>query len=425
LHPAGAVSWPSLVVPPRTDQHQVKHPGYLLTAGDKQNDGFDVMSAALGIVGRLRRANGEDPTAVQYYAPLLLVDSAGASYFLGGGLGTVGGAASVGDSNYRGIFLHEQGHALSLPHQGDAFQAGKYPYVAGSLAGSAWGYDPDHREFLAPFVPSTAKTAATCLSQQVWSGTFFDGGMGALQRQLDAQGRCVKQDPMQSGDGDQAQGYHFATFSDFSSAMMQRWFEGVALPDGGFTGGRLQEFDAGVYSRWSSLQQAWVAASTATTSKGMFGLDQNLPIARDVPVAAIVVALSHADPTLSTIYPPILFTGNLLHTIDPSSSSELASIIPDTSMYPWYCRSGGCDYTLRVTYSDQTVRHVLLQGGFRPTNQPIGAPPATASDPLDSDSFEVWVINVPAGPGIAKLEVLDTPMVWNGFPSSPTVLLTR
>ena len=94
-------------------------------------------------------------------------------------------------------------------------------------------------------------------------------------------------------------------------------------------------------------------------------------------------------------------------------------------MYPWYCRSGGCDYTLRVTYTDQTVRHVLLQGGFRPTNQPMGAPPASASDPLDPDSFEVWAVNVPAGPGISKLEVLDTPMVWNGFPSSPTVLVSR
>ena len=86
--------------------------------------------------------------ALALVAPLLLVDSAGASYFLGGGLGSVGGAASVGDSNYRGIFIHEQGHALSLPHQGDAYQAGKYPYVGGSLAGSAWGYDPDHHEFL-------------------------------------------------------------------------------------------------------------------------------------------------------------------------------------------------------------------------------------------------------------------------------------
>jgi hypothetical protein len=237
---------------------------------------------------------------------------------------------------------------------------------------------------------------------------------------------------MQSGDGDQAAGYRFATFSDYSAAMMQRWYEGVAA-DGGDgqphtnAGGRLFEDEAqpGAYKRWDSLDQAWVPVAQATASKGIFGLDLNLPIQRDVPVHAVIVVYTPATPSASLIYPPLSFRGNLLHTIDPSDTQQRASIVPDTGTYPWYCRNGGCDYTLRVTYADATVRTVLLQGGFRPFNQATGTPPASASDPLDPDSRRVWAVNVPAPAAIQKLELLDTPQVWQGLPASPTVLISR
>lgn len=112
-----------------------------MTAMDQQKDGYAVMSAVLNLIGGLRGANGEGPTNNQYYAPILSLNpSTGREFFLGGGLG--GGAVGTGDENYTGIFIHEQGHAFGLPHAGDAYTGGTYPYAGGSLNGSVWGYDP-------------------------------------------------------------------------------------------------------------------------------------------------------------------------------------------------------------------------------------------------------------------------------------------
>lgn len=401
-HPARRVSWPSLVIAPRTDSAGTPQPAYAITNSGQQKDGFAAMDSVLGIVRGIRAANGEGPLAVQYYAPLVMLDASGRYASPGGGLG--GGDAGTGDHLYSGIFVHEQGHAFGLPHQGEAFDAGRYPYDWGSLKGSSWGYDANKREFLAPFVPATASTYAACAS----------GSFAGHRRASDDAGRCVKQDPMQSGSGDQARGYRYATFSDYSAAMMQRNLEGKTVPDTAFPSD---------YKRWDAAGRRWVNVDTATTQGGIFGLDQNLPVARNVPVHTVVVTHSNAGTTGATrVQPPISYTGNRLRTIDPGSAADRASIVPDTGTYFWYCRNGGCDFTLRATYAGGTVRHVLLQGGYRPFNQASGTPPASANNARDGNSFRRWVVNLPADAALTRLELLATPMVWNGLPASPAVL---
>lgn len=420
-HPAGKVQWPYLVIGPRGDRSGVAQPAYVASRTEDYRDGFAGMSAVLGVLGGLLSANGESPQAVQYYAPLLALNAAGAYQGPGGGLG--GGSVGTGDEASAGIFIHEQGHAFGLPHVGEAFDQGRYPYEWGSLDGSAWGYDSFRREFLAPFLPATATRFNGC------AGDTF----GGHPRALDDAGRCVKQDPMQSGAGDQAQGYRFATFSDYSTGVMQRYFEGrTTLASDGVThrysGGKLVRDAAfpGGYKRWDTLDRQFVNVSPATTDGGIFGLEQNLPVQTGTPVYAIVVTLSGAGTTGATqIYPPIRYTGNLLRTIDPSQAEERARIMPDTGEYYWYCRNGGCDYTLRVSYAGGARHHVLLQGGFRPFNQARGTPPASASDPVDGNSFRRWVVNVPDLGTISRIELLSTPMVWEGMPATPAVLASR
>ncbi|ALN60412.1 hypothetical protein GLE_5071 [Lysobacter enzymogenes] len=414
-HPAQATVWPTLVVPPKGGK-----PAYLAHNADAVSDKFHLMSSVLAVLGGLIDANGERPAPVQFYAPLILFDAAGRVVSPGGGLG--GGEVGTGDHAYRGIFIHEQGHAMGLPHQGEAYRAGRYPYAGGSLAGSAWGYDAVGKRFQPPFMPTTSARYARC------RGDTFDGA----PRQIDAEGRCVKQDPMQSGAGDQAPEYRFSTFSDYSTGMYQRYFEGTTQrsADGrrSYSGGSVIQdaaFASG-YRRWDTIDRRWVEAATATTSGGLFGLDQNLPQRRDVPLYAIAMTLSNAGtPEVSQIYPPLSYTGNLLRYIDPTDAAQRASIVPDTSVNFWYCRNGGCDYTLRATYADGSVRHVLIQDGFRPFNQARGTPPASASDPLDGDSFRTWVVHVPADKALRRIELLHTPMVWEGFPASPAVLAAR
>ncbi len=410
-HPAERVDWPTIVVGPREGQ-----PAMVVHNKDEQKDGFAVMSAVLGVLGALRGANGEGPTNNQYYAPLMMLDAQGTYQSPGGGLG--GGALGTGDHVYAGIFIHEQGHAFGLPHAGGAYDAGEYPYVGGSLLGSVWGYDQGRREFLATFIPPGADHAAECLSDNA--------------HQQDREGRCVKQDPMQSGSGDQAPGYKYTMFSDFNAGQIQRWFEGTTtLGDGG-----VHEYAGGVifvdamsstgYSRWDAIDGARVEVPVETTDKGLYGFDGGLPSQRGVPVHAIVFTISRAgDPETSQIYPPLSFTGNLRRQVDPTVQAELDAIVPNTGDVPWYCHASGCDYTLRVTYADQSARHVLIRGGFRPWFAPMGEPEASTLDPLDGDSFAVFAVNVPGEVAIAKIEVLETPMGWGGVPLDAKVLLSR
>ena len=366
-----------------------------------------------------RGASGEGALPVQYYAPLLALDATGKYSGAGGGLG--GGSVGAGDELYAGIFIHEQGHAFGLPHVGDAYDDGRYPYAWGSLNGSAWGYDGRRKELLAPFVPTTAASYAKCKTQ----------AFGGKPRTLDDSGRCVKQDPMQSGSGDQAAGYRYATFSDYSTAVMQRYFEGRTTLDSQgrhVADGRLvpdAAFPSG-YKQWDTLDKRWIEAPTTTTSGGLYGLDRGLPHQRERPVHAIVLTISSADtPGVTQIYPPLSFTGNLLRGIDPTSAEDRASIVPDTSVNPWYCRNGGCDFTLRLTYADGSVRHRLLQGGFRPFNQARGTPSAATRDPVNGASFRLFAVQVPGEQGLTRIELLETPMAWEGLPAAPRVLATR
>ncbi|GAB3345918.1 M66 family metalloprotease [Lysobacter tyrosinilyticus] len=413
-HPAHRANWPILVNPPRNGG-----PAYVLHNASEMKDGFDVLRTTHGVVRGLLEANGEAEGPIQYYAPIVMVNNVGALANVGGGIG--GSRVGTGDTAYRGIFIHEQGHAFGLPHQGEAYAQARYPYVGGSLSGSAWGFDTNRRELLPPIVPTTADTYRNCATD-----TF-----AGYPRQKDAQGRCIKQDPMQSGSGDQAPEYRFATFSDFSTAMMQRFFEGRTTLDGGshsYAGGVIVR-DAtypGGYRRWDTLDHKWVDVAPATTDKGLYGFDMGLPAQRDVAVHAIVVTYSRAGTAgASQIYPPLSYVGNLRRYIDPTDTTQRASIVPNTGTYPWYCHDGGCDFTVRVTYSNGSVRHVLLQNGFRPWFQPTAEPPASAGDANDGNSFRTWVVQVPATAAIAKVELLDTPMAWNGLPANPTVLASR
>jgi len=411
-HPAGLIQWPYMVIGPRNGGA-----AYRALSKNDQKDGFATMSSVLDVLAAMRKANGEEPGNNMYYAPLLMWDNTNTYQGPGGGLG--GGHRGTGDFTYTGIFIHEMGHAFGLPHQGTAYLQGKYPYIDGSLKGSVWGYDQTRNEFLAPFVPSSAPRFANCLTNPAG-------------RPTDAQGRCVKRDPMWGGAGDEAAGYKYATFSDFSTAQMQQDIKARIYLDANSATG---------FSQWDAATRARVDTAITTTNNGIFGLDKQLPVTTGVPVHSIIITYSNApclpanpgsvcnaagvDTSISQIYPPVSYVGNLRRVIDPTNPADLASIVPNTSVNPWFCRSGGCDYSVRVTFADTTTWHGLIQGGFRPWNQDSGAPAASASDPLNAASFKTWGVNVPGGKAIAKVELLYTPMVWNGFPANPTVLLVR
>jgi hypothetical protein len=417
-HPAAKVSWPQLVISPRNGG-----PAYVMNSFADRKDGFDPISAVHSATSLIRAANGETHTANQYYGAMVQTDANGAYTSVGGGLG--GGHVGAGDVAYAGVFVHEQGHAFGMPHAGESNAGGTgYPYPGGSLNGSAWGFDQKRQRFMSTLVPTSASSYRNC-ANGVFNGT---------PRQRDAQGRCIRQDPMQSGSGDQAAGDSYTLFSDYNAAVVQKYLEGVASLNAQgqliWEGGRVHEsaVSATGYRRWNSMSKSWVAVDpTVDANKGLYGVNAGYPATRGVPVYTLVVTRSHAGTAGATqVYPPIgPYNGNLLRTFDPTSASDRAAMAPNTGPYPWYCHGSGCDFTLRLTYANGTVRHVVMQGGFRPWFKPSDAPAASASDPLDSDSFRRFAINVPADAALTKVELLDTPLAYAGIGAQPAVLAQR
>ena len=97
--------------------------------------------------------------------------------------------------------------------------------------------------------------------------------------------------------------------------------------------------------------------------------------------------------------------------------------MPDMGEHPNFCKNAGCDYTLKVTFADDSEQFVVLQAGFRGWFNPDI--PAAAANPLDTSSYRVWGVNISAQRGIKNLELLETPEVWKGLPAVPRVLASR
>ena len=60
-HPAGRVTWPQILVPPRTDTSGIAQSAYVLSAADQQQDSFAVINTVLAVLGTIKLANGDSP----------------------------------------------------------------------------------------------------------------------------------------------------------------------------------------------------------------------------------------------------------------------------------------------------------------------------------------------------------------------------
>lgn len=398
-HPGEVFSSGSLVIAPRNGDG-----AYVIESMGQQRDGFAAMSAVLMLLDNIRAANGEAGLALLYYAPIIGLGDDGQYFHPGGGLASLTRDVSVGDSEWSGIFYHELGHNFQLAHAADAFDAGNFPYQNGSLEGSAWGYDLSRNQFLSIFIPSSANGFTNCSQNRITS----------------SDGRCIKQDPMQGGHGDQASGYAFTMMADANAALIQRWLEG-----GAGRAGRVFMEDDGTYTRWNEASGGRLVFTPSTSEGGRNGFLDGYPQNRDVDVFTIAFTISNTSALGAThIYPPLAYRGNLLRLFDPTNAADRGLIAPTTGTYNDYCLDRGCDYTIRVTYSDGTVLHRIVQGGFRQIGDPQGQVDEFTRDPLDPSSFGTFAMNVPGGKPISHVDLLYTPMAWNGLPADPTILAT-
>ncbi|KAN0022297.1 hypothetical protein ACTFIU_004473 [Dictyostelium citrinum] len=392
-HPIQRIDWPYFVMEPRNNNSAM-----VITNSDQKKDGYAIMSGVLGILTQIRKVFGESSSSIQIYSPLLHLGANGKYADPYGGLG--GGSRGTGDYLYKGIFIHEQGHAMGLPHAGEAYNNGKFPYKQGSLLGSEWGFDANHNEFLANFLPPTAEYYRNCQK------TFL----------LDSKGRCVKQSVMQGGAGDQSSKYRFSMFADFEMTTIQNYFKNSIYYNEA----------KGTYQKWNDTSKSYYDYKPTTQSKGLWGIDDNTPIERNIDVYTILFTYSTVGPNeVSQIYPLLKSKGNLMRQFDPTNKTEMAIIIPNTGDIPWYCHDSGCDYTIRVTFDDGSLQHVLLQQGKRQYWKPMADFKKNINDPKSSDSFMLGGINIKATKTIKKVELLETLLGWNGVPNNATVLASK
>ncbi|KAN0050397.1 hypothetical protein ACTA71_003520 [Dictyostelium dimigraforme] len=382
-HPIQRVDWSYLVLGPRNG-----YPGMVITNSDQKKDGYAIMEGVLNILTGIRVAFGESTSSIQMYAPLLHLGANGKYADPYGGLG--GSSRGTGDYRYSDTFVHEQGHAMGLPHAGEAYLAGNYPYLNGSLFGSEWGFDANHYEFLSITISNSSKNYKGCEKKNI----------------KDNQNRCIKQSVMQSGAGDRSSNYLFSMFSDFEMSIIQNYFRNSIFYDDRI----------GKYKKWNDTIGSYYEYKPITKDNGFYRLDDGTPVERDIDIYTIIFTYSMVGPDeLSQIYPLLKSKGNIIRQFDPTNKTEMKLITPNAGSIPWYCYNSGCDYTIKITYDDDSIKHILLQQGKRQYWKPMGDFKLNFNDPTSPDSFLLGVINVKANKIIKKVELLETLMAWNGI----------
>ncbi|KAK4044921.1 hypothetical protein OUZ56_032327 [Daphnia magna] len=338
------------------------------------------------------------------YGSVYMKDAAGGRASYGGGVGWIGRDRRRRPDVWS--LWHEGGHGMSLDHSPAEYDKGIYPYVDGSLNGSAWGFDASQNYFRAPFTTPNSYYF-TC------DGDKAERGGRPFAK--DRRGRCYRFDPMHSAEDQKDPKASFPLYSDFNAARMPRWALGRDKINATNTG--FMRIDA--KGQWVDTPAASETTNAAWEGFHSGHADPELLNREWDLVFATRSVAGTADGT--EFYQPLRHIGNGLKLVDPMVPSELASINADSNKATFYkyCRSSGCDYTLRATYKDPatqalTTVYRVLRGSARQWDKPSTWKDG-AKDEKSPDSFLSWGIKlpVPAGrPKLTKLELLDTPLVW-------------
>jgi len=313
-----------------------------------------------------------------------------------------GGGKSFVTPDFDDVYIHELGHALSLPHWGDAYELidpnefeYSYPYGGengnGGGRGESWNFIQDIYEFIDP----------TCQ---------FDGRGEAGIETSDAMQRnnfCLeaRSESMGPWDG----------FGDFSAIAMHRYMMGAESSETGtvdYRGGEapyqlnLQpgfpvatvENDTRVYNR-DPLQPAQPSYREFVKVPGDEKLNEDV---------YLIYGSAHAIQTQANIvYRPIKYQGTLLPILDPTDPAR----IEEMKILDVYRDLLGStrDITLKVTYADSStlfaVNPYQSYGRENPSND------------FGVFRFDLchWALVVPADKELVRVELFNRPLVVRGF----------
>jgi len=330
-------------------------------------DQGNINAAAHSLIGKIQQAAGDFPNTIFFGNTLNLAP---------GGWGTDGYFVGY---EYTDVFIHELGHAFSLLHWENEYNLTNpepdqhnYPYggETGSAGGrgEAWNFIQNSYEFVSPYCQDAS-------------------GVQGIERSdcMQREHPCIETRPSGPGPWD---GY-----GDFTAIAISDYLLGSEVTTGqveykgGMVDYQLKENPG--YPRVTLENGQRIFTREPSQPQNTFAEDlMKLPGTEAIEQDVFMISGSaHVNNmSFNVIYQPLQYTGTLLPTIDPTDPTMFATLqnLDDSDAPELYNQER--DITLKITYIDGTINHVLVP--FHSSNR---VNPDEPNEPVVVDYFSVVV----------------------------------
>ncbi len=351
----------------------------------------NINAVALRYVEAVQRACG-DFSYTYYYGNTENFDPGG----WGGGNSFVG-------ADFTGVFLHEMGHALSLPHWGEgSYQVpapgeGDYSYPYGGTTndgggrGDTWNYYQNLNEFISPICglvknKEFGKERSDAMQRNHWCQEFRAAGEGPW-------------------DG----------FGDFSALSMYHYMVGFEKGEAGTVPykGAPATYHLPSQTGFPTLKldgtgkRILERANQPLTKQYWEQASYMVPDKWDTPVYTIYGSYHPQYTNVNILYEPMAYIGNLVKLIDPTNPATFTDLAAGGSGSYGGTFYGERDLTFKFTYADGSVLTALYPYGGVSRNWKAG------TGPWRSDMM-YFAINIPADKKLTRIELYKRLFVVRG-----------